>query len=208
VARVAIIILNWNGRRFLEDCLTAVLAQTYPDYEVLLVDNGSDDGSAEWVAERFPSVCLIRNPTNLGFAVGNNQAIRASSSEFIATLNNDTYVEPGWLAELVQVMESEPAVGSCASKILFADRPHVIDSTGICMDPVGIPWDRRGSIRSVASTRISLPTWRTSIWPGARAWRGGAACTCPLPVCTMLTPAPLVRGRLSRTVYWAATSCG
>lgn len=144
MARVAIIILNWNGRRFLEDCLTAVLAQTYPDYEVLLVDNGSDDGSAEWVAERFPSVCLIRNQTNLGFAMGSNQAIRASSSEFIATLNNDTHIEPGWLAELVRVMESDPTVGSCASKILFADRPHVIDSTGICMDPVGIPWDRRG----------------------------------------------------------------
>ena len=143
-ARVSVVIVNWNGQRFLQDCLSAVLAQSYADYEIILVDNGSDDGSADWVAEQFPMVRLIRNPVNLGFAAGNNQAICASRSEFIATLNNDTRVEPNWLTELVRVMESDPTIGACASKMLFADRPQMINSTGICIDRVGIAWDRRG----------------------------------------------------------------
>jgi hypothetical protein len=142
--RVSIIIVNWNGKRFLQDCLPTVLDQTYSDYEIILVDNGSDDGSADWVAEQFPAVRLIRNPVNLGFAAGNNQAIHASRSEFIATLNNDTRVEPNWLAELVQVMDGDPSLGACASKMLFADNPHMINSTGICVDKMGIAWDRRG----------------------------------------------------------------
>jgi GT2 family glycosyltransferase len=142
--KVSVIILNWNGRHYLDDCLTSVLAQTYPNLEVILVDNGSSDGSADWVAERFPTVWLIRNEVNLGFAAGNNQAIRASKGAYIATLNNDTYVEPDWLASLVQTMETDPQVGMCASKMLFADSPEIINSTGICLDPVGIAWDRQG----------------------------------------------------------------
>ena len=141
---VSVIILNWNGLKYLEDCLTALEAQTYSDFEVILVDNGSTDGSAEWVAERFPDVQLIRNATNVGFAAGNNQAIRASRAELVATLNNDTRVEPNWLAALVSAIEGNPTVGLCASKMLFADRPGVINSAGINLDPVGIAWDRRG----------------------------------------------------------------
>ena len=143
-SKVSVVILNWNGRRYLEDCLTSLQAQTYTDFEVILVDNGSTDGSVEWVAERFPQVRVIRNETNVGFAAGNNQAIRASQAEFVVTLNNDTHVEPGWLAALVAAVEDDPTVGMCASKMLFADRPGVINSTGINLDPAGIAWDRRG----------------------------------------------------------------
>lgn len=142
--KVSVVILNWNGRRYLDDCLTSLEAQNYPGFEVILVDNGSTDGSVEWVAGRFPQVQVIRNETNVGFAAGNNQAIRASQAEFVVTLNNDTRVEPGWLAALVAAAEEDPAVGMCASKMLFAGRPGIINSTGINLDPVGIAWDRRG----------------------------------------------------------------
>ncbi|HLF24916.1 MAG TPA: glycosyltransferase family 2 protein [Anaerolineae bacterium] len=141
---VSIILLNWNGLRYLPACLAAIHSQTYTDFEVILVDNGSTDGSIAWLKERFPEVRLICNEKNRGFAEANNQAIRTSQASYIVTLNNDTRVDPGWLAALVAAADGSPQVGMCASKMVFADRPDMINSTGISLDPVGIAWDRRG----------------------------------------------------------------
>lgn len=138
----SVIILNWNGRRFLESCLSSVLRQTYRDYEVVLLDNGSNDGSVEFVRERFPEVRVIRSDRNLGFAEGNNRAIKATAGGYIATLNNDTEVEPGWLQALVEAIESTDRVGMCASKVLYADRPDLIDSAGIYPGWSGTMWNR------------------------------------------------------------------
>lgn len=146
MSKVSVVILNWNGRRYLDDCLTALQSQTFADFEIILVDNGSTDDSVEWIEAHFPQVRLIRNAQNVGFAEGNNQAIRASQAEFVATLNNDTRVEPGWLAALVDAAMSDPAVGMVASKMLFAGRPAMINSAGIALDPVGIAWDRLGGV--------------------------------------------------------------
>lgn len=143
-ARVTVVVLNWNGRRFLERCLSALQTQVFRDLEVILVDNGSTDGSVAFVQERFPQVRLIVNPENRGFAAANNQAIRATRSEFVATLNNDTETDPRWLAELVGAAEREPRVGMCASKMLFAERPETINSAGVALDRAGIAWDWRG----------------------------------------------------------------
>jgi GT2 family glycosyltransferase len=112
-----------------------------------VVDNGSTDGSVEWVMEQYPETRLICNDSNVGFAVGNNQAIRASLAEYIVTLNNDTQVEPEWLAALVEAADDNPTVGMFASKMLFSDQTGIINSTGICLDAVGIAWDRRGGER-------------------------------------------------------------
>ena len=144
VMQVTIVILNWNGKRFLAPCLDAVLAQTFRDFEIVLVDNGSSDGSVQFLQRHYPQVRLIVNQRNLGFAAANNQAIRASGSEFVATLNNDTEVEPGWLEALVATVQSDSQVGMCASKMLFAHRRDVINSAGIALDRVGIAWDRLG----------------------------------------------------------------
>jgi hypothetical protein len=141
---VAVVIVNWNGKEYLEPCLRAVLAQTYHKMEVVVVDNGSTDGSAELVVERFPGVRVLANDRNVGFAVANNQAIESTGTEFVALLNNDAIPDPEWLANLVTAMEEDPEVGSCASKILLADRPDVIDSTGIEINTVGIAWGRGG----------------------------------------------------------------
>jgi len=102
--RISVIVLSWNGRAHLERCLESLQAQTCPDFEVVVVDNGSTDGSPDLVAQRFPAVRLIRQATNLGFAAGSNAGIQATSSEFVATLNNDAWAEPAWLAELVQAL--------------------------------------------------------------------------------------------------------
>lgn len=142
-ARVSVIIPNWNGKLYLEGCLSSVMAQTYPDFEVVLVDNGSTDGSAEFVARRFPQVRIIRHDENLGFAAGNNTAIRATRSPYVATLNNDAQAKPTWLDALVEAMESDDQVGMCASKMLYAHRPEIIDSAGLSPDVAGIAWNRR-----------------------------------------------------------------
>jgi len=143
-SKVSLIVLNWNGKHHLERCLSSLLAQTYPDFEVILVDNASTDGSVEFVRERFPKVKIIRNDKNLGFAAGNNVAIKATQGNYVATLNNDTQVDPHWLEELVKAAEADPKVGMCASKMLFLHQPDMINSTGISLDRAGIAWDRRG----------------------------------------------------------------
>ena len=141
---ISVIVANWNGRRYLEKCLASLAAQTYPALEVIVVDNGSSDGSVLWIAKHFPAVQVIANPNNRGFAVANNQGIALSRGAFVALLNNDAWAEPGWLANLYAAAEQESRVGMVASLMLSADRPDLVDSTGICVDRCGISWDRAG----------------------------------------------------------------
>lgn len=144
MARVSVIVVNWNGRQFLGKCLHSVLAQTYADYDVVVVDNASSDGSPELIRRDFPSVVLIVNERNLGFAAATNTGIRSTSGEYVATINNDAQADPEWLAEVVEAMNSDDSVGMVASKMLFHDRPQVLNSTGISLDCAAIAWDRRG----------------------------------------------------------------
>jgi GT2 family glycosyltransferase len=141
---ISVVIPTWNGQSLLAACLAALAGQTEDDFEIVVVDNGSTDGSAAWVQEHYSDVRVIANAQNRGFAAAVNQAIRAGDSRYVVTLNNDTEPDPGWLAALVAAADSDPTVGMCASKMLFADRPQAINSAGICVDKVGIAWDRRG----------------------------------------------------------------
>lgn len=141
---VTVVIPTWNGRELLAACLGALRLQTEQDFAVVVVDNGSTDGTPEWLGQQHPQVQLIANKENQGFAAPVNQGIDYSTSPYVAVLNNDTEPEPGWLAALLQAAESQPHAGMVASKMLFADRPNVINSTGICVDLAGIAWDRRG----------------------------------------------------------------
>jgi hypothetical protein len=140
---VSVIIVNWNGRTFLQRCLASLAKQGYDRIEIILVDNGSTDGSTEWVETNHPDVRVIRNALNLGFASANNQGIQAARGEFIALLNNDAWVEPNWLRHLVEAMKSDGGIGMVASKMLYANQPEVINSAGICVDRCGISWERR-----------------------------------------------------------------
>ena len=141
---ISVVIANWNGRRYLDKCLSSLAAQTYPAVEIIVVDNGSSDGSAAWIAEHFPAVQVIANPTNRGFAVANNQGIARSRGLFVALLNNDAWAEPAWLAGLYAAADQGARVGMVASLMLSASRPELVDSTGICVDRCGISWDRGG----------------------------------------------------------------
>jgi GT2 family glycosyltransferase len=120
--KVATIILNWNLRDDLAECLESVAALTYPDVEVVVVDNASMDGSVEMVQGRFPAARLIVNEQNLGFARGNNSGLRyalAQGADYALLLNNDTVVAPDLLERLVAVAEAEPSLGIIGPKILY-----------------------------------------------------------------------------------------
>ncbi len=138
----AILIVNWNGRQYLGRCLAAVFNQRLHETRVVVVDNGSTDGSCEWLAEHYPQVEVIRLPNNAGFAAANNVGIAATASRYVVTLNNDTQIGPRWLAALIDAAESDERIGLCAPRILLADRPGTIDSAGIEVDRLGFAWQR------------------------------------------------------------------
>src|SRR5258708_30875116 len=115
---VSVIIPHWTRRELLRACLGSLAAQTLSDSEIIVVDNGSTDGSAEMLVKEFPSVLLIRNTENRGFCAAINQGILLARGRYVALLNNDAEAEPDWLAALVRGAESGSGVGMCASKIL------------------------------------------------------------------------------------------
>lgn len=142
-----VIIPNLNGRQHLERCLPSVYAQSWRNFTLFLVDNGSTDGSVEWVQRAFPQVHVIRNQRNVGFAAANNQAIRASASEFVATLNNDTEVDADWLGALVEAMAAEPDIGMCASRMMRIGERNTLESAGVLVDKLGYAWHRGAGSR-------------------------------------------------------------
>lgn len=157
VPNVTVLILNFNGRDDLVTCLESLAELTYPQErtEILVVDNGSTDGSADYVASHFPDVRLIRLPENVGFAKGNNVGVEAATGEYIALLNNDMRVDPEWLSALVDVIETDPDVAAVGSKILTWDGDD-IDFVGGTVNFYGMgfqPQDKEaladGTIREV-----------------------------------------------------------
>jgi GT2 family glycosyltransferase len=126
-----VIIPNWNGRRFLEECIDSLKGQTFQDFEILLVDNGSTDGSADFAEAQYGEfVRVVRNKENLGFAGGNNIGIRRAKGEYIVLLNNDTWADPRWLEELVKATQCAPPVGMWASKVCVYSRRDRIEGVG------------------------------------------------------------------------------
>jgi GT2 family glycosyltransferase len=137
--RVSVVIPNLNGRALLGDCLASLERQEFKDFEVVLVDNGSTDGSVEYVRGDFPWLDkIIENRTNVGFAGACNQGIEISSGEYIALLNNDTEAHPLWLREIVRVADENPGAGMFACKTLSFDKRDVIDTAGHLMYPDGL----------------------------------------------------------------------
>ncbi len=134
---MSVIVMNWNGKRFLETCLTALRRQTFRDFETILVDNGSTDGSAEYVRSGFPEVNLISLKENLGFIGGNIAGYEQTRGELIVLLNNDTEADPRWLEELHKANQEYPSAGSFASKMLFFNDRTRIDICGSAITPAG-----------------------------------------------------------------------
>ena len=136
--RVSVIIVNWNGKHHLGECLDSLVAQRYRDFEVIVVDNGSQDGSAGFLNSRYPEVRVIGLTENKGYAGGNNAGLQHARGAFIALLNNDTKVDPEWLGTLIATADQEPSSGMWASKILTYADPGLIDNVGHLIYPDGL----------------------------------------------------------------------
>ena len=139
--KVTVVIVNWNGERFLDRCLSTVLAQTVVPNEIILVDNASSDASLDMV-RRYPSVRMLAQNENLGFARGNNVAIEASAieSEWIALLNPDAFPEPHWLEALLAAARENSAFDVFGSKLVNAADPSVLDGVGDAYHMSGLVW--------------------------------------------------------------------
>jgi GT2 family glycosyltransferase len=163
---VSVIIVNWNGREYLPACLDSLRGQSFRDFEVIIVDNGSSDGSRELLQASYPWVIVVPLSSNTGFAGGNNAGFVMSRGMYVVTLNNDTRVEPAWLAELVAAAETGPDVGMVASRICSWDDPDLIDSLGVAVCRDGMS---RGSRRRSSVSGLSLAKCEDILFPSACA---------------------------------------
>ena len=164
--RVSVIIVNWNGVQHLDPCLRSLALQTFRDFEVIVVDNGSTDGSAAFLKSVHPWVRLVELPENRGFAGGNNAGYAVAAGEYLVTLNNDTEVDPEWLKELVAAADGVPAAGMVASRICSHAEPDRIDSLGvrICRDGMS-----RGAFRRQRYSGLRLEPVEEILLPSACA---------------------------------------
>ena len=133
--RVSAVIVTWNSRKWLPGCFGSLEAQTHRNLELIVVDNGSTDGSVEWVRQQYPQAEIIENRTNRGFCVANNQGIAVSSGEYVLLVNTDVELAGNFVATLVQEMDRDAGLGWASGKLLRGPSPghgpaRVIDSAG------------------------------------------------------------------------------
>jgi GT2 family glycosyltransferase len=132
-SRVCVVVLNWNRPTDTLECLTSLAQQTYPNCEVIVIDNGSTDGSAAAIQAAFPDVTVLVNATNLGFGEGNNVGLKCAlerGADYLLLLNNDTIVDPALIDQLVQVAESDDRIAAVGAKIFFYSDPRRLWSAG------------------------------------------------------------------------------
>lgn len=138
---VSVIVVTWNGLHVLRACVAALAEQTLP-HELIVVDNGSRDGTAEWLTQHAPDARLVALPTNLGFAGGNNVGLRVATGTRLVLLNNDTIAAPDFLERLVAPLETDRRIGAVAGVLTFAQRPELVASAGIVAGRDGLHRDR------------------------------------------------------------------
>ncbi|AFC27519.1 hypothetical protein PM3016_552 [Paenibacillus mucilaginosus 3016] len=126
---VSIVIPNYNGKKYIKTCLESIKKQTYKDFEVIFVDNGSSDGSVDYVKAHYPEILLITLEENFGFSIAVNRGIEKAQGDYVVLLNTDTEATDNWLYELVTCVTSNSKIFSCASKMLqYYDKDKIDDA--------------------------------------------------------------------------------
>jgi GT2 family glycosyltransferase len=169
---VAIVILNWNGRKMLEKFLPSVLTSSYPAHTVYVADNGSTDDSLAWLKQTYPQVHQIAMEENRGYAGGYNTALKQVDADYYMILNSDVAVEPGWLEPMVEMLEANSTIGACQPKIRSFNQPDHFEYAGAAggwMDSFGYPFCRGRVFETIEEDKgqydDSIPI----------AWASGAA---------------------------------
>ena len=136
---VSVIIVNYNGKRYLKGCIDSLEAGEFKNFELIFVDNGSIDGSIAFIKETFPKAKLIDNGANLGLAIASNRGAQAARGEYLFFFNNDTVADKNMLLRLVKRAESDPNAGVCGCTTMTYDGAAVINS-GVACDIYGYPY--------------------------------------------------------------------
>ena len=152
--RVSVIIVNYNGKALLEKCLESLSKVNYENFEIIVVDNNSTDGSIELVTKNYPSIILLKLNSNKGFAEPNNIGAKIANGKYLLFLNNDTIVTPSFISEMVQVIENDKKIAICQSLLLKPDES--VDSSGDFIDHLGVVYNstkKTDEIREISSAR-------------------------------------------------------
>ena len=152
--KVSVIIVNYNGKKFLEKCLESLCKVNYENFEIIVVDNNSTDGSIELVTKNYPSIILLKLNSNKGFAEPNNIGAKIANGKYLLFLNNDTIVTPNFISEMVQVIENDKKIAICQSLLLKPDES--VDSSGDFIDHLGVVYNstkKTDEIREISSAR-------------------------------------------------------
>jgi len=142
---VAIVILNWNGRKFLEKFMPSVTASVYTNKKIIVADNASTDDSVVFLQQQYPGVGIIQNSSNEGFAKGYNTVLKQVQADYYILLNSDVEVTPGWIAPVIELMESDHAIAVCQPKLLAYQNKDHFEYAGACggwLDTLGYPFNR------------------------------------------------------------------
>jgi len=142
---VAVVILNWNGKHFLQRFLPSVLSAAASSYEVIIADNGSTDDSVDWLQQNHPAVRVILLGQNFGFAKGYNEALKLVTADYYVLLNSDVAVRAGWTEPIIALMESDKAIAACQPKLLMEDNHNMFEYAGAAggwIDAFGYPFAR------------------------------------------------------------------
>jgi hypothetical protein len=143
--KVAVVILNWNGKYFLEQFLPSVLASTYANKEIVVADNGSTDDSVPFLSTNFPQVTLLQSAVNYGFAGGYNYFLKQVQADYYVLLNSDVEVQRGWIEPVVELMEKNALIAACQPKLLSWHKKNEFEYAGGCggfIDTLGYPFSR------------------------------------------------------------------
>ncbi|MBC7902187.1 MAG: glycosyltransferase family 2 protein [Gemmatimonadaceae bacterium] len=143
--KVSIVILNWNGRKYLEQFLPSVMASRWDNLEVIVADNASDDDSVDFLKRNYPAVRIIQLERNHGFAIGYNLALKQVKSDYYVLLNSDVEVTPDWIAPVIKLMESDKMIGACQPKIRMERQRELFEYAGAAggwLDYLGYPFAR------------------------------------------------------------------
>ena len=143
--KTSIVILNWNGQKYLEKFLPSVLATTYTNFEVVVADNGSTDGSVLFLEKNYPQIQIIRFEKNLGFAKGYNEALKKVVADYYVILNSDVEVQPGWLGPAIELLEKDKQNAACQPKLLSYKNNNLFEYAGGAggwLDSYGYPFAR------------------------------------------------------------------
>ena len=150
---VAIVILNWNGKKMLEEFLPFIFSSTYDNYSVVVADNGSTDDSIQFL-EKYPQIQIIKSDVNNGFAKGYNDALKYVTADYYVLLNNDVEVKRGWIEPVIELMQSDKLIAACQPKVLSYHDKKTFEYAGACggwIDSYGYPF-ARGRVFDVCET--------------------------------------------------------